>query len=130
MKWPNDVLINGRKVAGVLVEGRPQEGWAVLGIGLNVAVKTFPPELRDTAGSLGLRREDREPVLAELLAALEARLQEPLEATVDALRARDALRGQRVRWDGGEGIAGGIDDAGRLIVGDERLDSGEVHLGS
>src|SRR3954462_2085959 len=38
IKWPNDVLVDGRKVAGILAEGRPHEGWAVLGIGVNVAV--------------------------------------------------------------------------------------------
>src|SRR3954467_1525943 len=38
LKWPNDVLLDSRKVAGILVEGRPQEGWMVLGIGLNVAL--------------------------------------------------------------------------------------------
>ncbi len=48
IKWPNDVLLDGRKVAGILVEGRPQERWAVLGIGLNVAVDVaaLPDELR------------------------------------------------------------------------------------
>src|SRR5205823_4113792 len=39
LKWPNDVLTDGRKVAGILVEGRPQEGWVVVGIGLNVALR-------------------------------------------------------------------------------------------
>jgi len=39
IKWPNDVLVDGRKVAGILAEGRPQEGWAVVGVGLNVAVR-------------------------------------------------------------------------------------------
>src|SRR4029079_16171236 len=38
VKWPNDVLLDGRKVAGVLVEGRSQEGWAVLGVGVNAAL--------------------------------------------------------------------------------------------
>src|SRR3954447_7540896 len=73
VKWPNDVLIDGRKVAGVLVEGRPQEAWAVLGIGLNVAIRPddFPPELRDTAGTLGREPSDLEPTLNELLRALE-----------------------------------------------------------
>src|ERR671926_466480 len=42
IKWPNDVWIERRKVAGILVEGRPQEGWAVLGVGLNVAAREFP----------------------------------------------------------------------------------------
>ena len=54
VKWPNDVWIDGRKVAGILVEGRPQEGWVVLGIGINVDIPEdrFPPELRETATSL------------------------------------------------------------------------------
>ncbi len=39
VKWPNDVLLDGLKVAGILAEGRPQEGWAVLGIGVNVALE-------------------------------------------------------------------------------------------
>ena len=41
IKWPNDVWVDGRKVAGILVEGRPQEGWAVLGIGLNVTTVSY-----------------------------------------------------------------------------------------
>lgn len=130
VKWPNDVLVDGRKVAGILVEGRPQEGWAVLGIGVNVAVALgdLPAELRETAGTLGRDLADLEGVLHELLAALEARLREPASATLIALRARDALRGRQVSWSDGEGVAEGIDDAGRLIVGEHRLDAGEVHL--
>ena len=67
VKWPNDVLRDGRKVAGVLVEARPQEGWAALGIGVNAAldIHEMPRELRDTAGTLG--RTDLEAALSELL---------------------------------------------------------------
>jgi BirA family biotin operon repressor/biotin-[acetyl-CoA-carboxylase] ligase len=135
VKWPNDVLVDTRKVAGILVEGRPQEGWAVLGIGVNVAVDLadLPPELHDTAGTLGRRREDVEPFLTELLAALEARLLEPPLATVAAARARDALRDRPIRWADGAGTAAGIDDQGRLLVATDTellaLESGEVHLG-
>ena len=59
------MLVDGRKVAGILVEGRPQEGWAVVGIGLNVAVRLedFPAELRETAGTLGLEPDAIEPTL-------------------------------------------------------------------
>lgn len=130
VKWPNDVLVDGRKVAGILVEGRPQEGWAVLGIGVNVAVDLadLPEALQATTGTLGRSPADLEGVLHELLAALEARLHEPASATLIALRARDALRGRSVRWNGGEGVADGIDDAGRLMVGGRHLDAGEVHL--
>ena len=67
IKWPNDIWIGRRKVAGILVEGRPQEGWAVLGIGLNVATEDFPPELRETATSL--RLEGSEIGAEELLGA-------------------------------------------------------------
>ena len=68
IKWPNDVLLDGRKVAGILVEGRSQEGWMVLGIGLNVALRPddFPPELRDTAATLGRDPAEVEPALHEL----------------------------------------------------------------
>lgn len=136
VKWPNDVLIDGRKVAGILVEGRPQERWAVLGIGLNVALalEDFPPELRTTATTLGLAPKAVEPTLAVLLEVLERWLAQPADVVLEAVRARDALRGHRVSWSGGEGIADGIDGAGRLIIqaGDGRrvaLDAGEVHLG-
>jgi BirA family biotin operon repressor/biotin-[acetyl-CoA-carboxylase] ligase len=134
VKWPNDVLVDGRKVAGILVEGRPQEGWAVLGIGVNVAVDVaeLPDELRETAGTLGRAPEELDPFLAELLAVLGARLREPAAGTITALRARDALREQRVSWNSGSGVAEGIDEEGRLLVATDAellaLDSGEVHL--
>jgi BirA family biotin operon repressor/biotin-[acetyl-CoA-carboxylase] ligase len=135
VKWPNDVLVDDRKVAGILVEGRPNEGWAVLGIGVNVAVDLgdLPAELHDTAGTLGRSPDELEPFLAELLAALEARLHEPSEAAVTALRARDALRDRTIRWGDETGTAAGIDPDGRLLVTTAdsllALDSGEVHLG-
>jgi BirA family transcriptional regulator, biotin operon repressor / biotin---[acetyl-CoA-carboxylase] ligase len=135
VKWPNDVLLDGRKVAGVLAESRPQEGWAVLGIGVNVAVDlaALPEELRETAGTLGRSPADVEPALAELLAALERRLAEPAEAVAAELGRRDALLGRAVRWADGAGVAAGIDTAGRLRVredagGERLLDAGEVHL--
>ncbi|MCW2988173.1 MAG: biotin/acetyl-CoA-carboxylase ligase, partial [Solirubrobacterales bacterium] len=54
VKWPNDVLVEGRKLAGILVEARPQDGWAVVGVGLNLTIspEEFPPELRDKAVSI------------------------------------------------------------------------------
>src|SRR4029450_2511167 len=69
IKWPNDVWTCGRKLAGILVEGRPQEGWAVLGVGVNVTTESFPADLADTATSLGLAGVSATPesVLAELL---------------------------------------------------------------
>jgi BirA family biotin operon repressor/biotin-[acetyl-CoA-carboxylase] ligase len=136
IKWPNDVWIDGRKLAGILVEGRPQEGWAVVGIGLNVSTTEaeLPEELRETATSLAIEGADveREDVLHRLLEALDARLTAPARQILDAWRERDALRGARVRWRDGEGTAAGISESGALIVesGDEllELDAGEVHL--
>ncbi len=139
VKWPNDVVFARggglAKLAGILIEGRPQEGWAVLGIGVNVAVRVeeLPAELRDTAASLGLASEEIEPQLARLLAALQRRLAEPSGEVLGAWRARDALRGREISWDGGRGRADGIDGEGRLVVqlaggGQATLDAGEVHL--
>ena len=134
IKWPNDVLLDERKVAGILVEGRSQEGWMVLGIGLNVALRPddFPPELRDTAATLGRDPAEVEPLLHELLGALHGWLSVPHDDIVTAFRARDALAGREVSWADGTGVAEGIDGDGRLLVrtGAEliALDAGEVHL--
>jgi BirA family biotin operon repressor/biotin-[acetyl-CoA-carboxylase] ligase len=137
IKWPNDVLLGGGKVAGILAEGRPQEGWAVLGIGLNVAVRAddLPPELRGRAATLGLEPAAVEPTLAGLLAALDRRLAQASGTLLAAYRARDALAGREIRWQAGSGVAAGIDDLGRLLVDRAdgtraRLDAGEVHLGA
>ena len=134
VKWPNDVLAGGRKVAGILVEGRPQERWAVLGIGLNVALgeQDFPVELRGRAGTLGLGPESIEPTLERLLRLLERWIVAPPSAVVEAVRARDALLHQSVLWSAGEGRAAGIDADGCLLVqtadGVVALQAGEVHL--
>jgi BirA family biotin operon repressor/biotin-[acetyl-CoA-carboxylase] ligase len=136
VKWPNDVLIDGRKLAGILVEGRPQERWAVLGIGINVAlrIERLPEELRDRAATLGLGPTDLEPALARLQHRLEHWLAATDADVLDAVRARDALLGGPVRWDGGTGTGAGIDTAGRLLIdlpdgSRVALDAGEVHLG-
>src|SRR5215218_7775273 len=54
VKWPNDIHVEGRKLAGVLIEARPQDGWAIIGIGLNLFIEEdgFPAELRGTAVSI------------------------------------------------------------------------------
>jgi BirA family transcriptional regulator, biotin operon repressor / biotin---[acetyl-CoA-carboxylase] ligase len=135
VKWPNDVLLDGRKVAGVLVEGRPQEHWAVLGIGVNVAVdpSELPPVVASRAATLGRPVEELEAALAELLGYLERRLAEPADAALDALRGRDALAGRAVAWGTQRGTGAGIDDTGALRVRLDdgtavHLDAGEVHL--
>jgi BirA family biotin operon repressor/biotin-[acetyl-CoA-carboxylase] ligase len=146
IKWPNDVWIERRKVAGILVEARPEipefvrqgsrANWAVLGIGLNVTTDPFPEELRAIATSLRQATSGAAPdpgrMLDALLGSLEERLDDAPGAVLEAWRERDALRGGRIRWSGGEGQAAGIDDAGALLVdtagGRKSLDAGEVHL--
>jgi BirA family biotin operon repressor/biotin-[acetyl-CoA-carboxylase] ligase len=134
IKWPNDIWIDGRKVAGILVEGRPQAGWAVLGIGLNVTTESFPPELADSATSLRLAGAEMSPdrLLPDLVSVLSRWLEARPGEVLTAFRSRDALMGGSVRWSAGTGIAAGIDDSGALLVdtGDTRiaLDAGEVHL--
>jgi len=189
IKWPNDIWVQERKLAGVLIEAKPQDGWAVIGVGLNLTIQPdeFPLELRDTAvsllGALGKhpepeireiegeaggressrrclakrprqgdsRREaapdftakggdrhspGRLPTPRQATAALNRQLDRWVTAeradTLTAWRERDALRGREVAWDGGAGVADGIEDSGNLVVvsGGDRvvLGAGEVHL--
>lgn len=138
IKWPNDVWVERRKLAGILIEASPHEGLAVIGVGLNVATQSadFPEGLRALATSLAIESPDgarsRDAVLAALLVALERRLGHAPERILEDWRERDALRGNPVVWAGGEGIAAGIDGTGALLVqtgaGLLALDAGEVHL--
>ena len=138
LKWPNDVWIGDRKLAGVLIESRAGvDGWAVIGVGLNVVVpaEDFPAELKGTATSL-LAEAATGAVGAAALAALNESLgrwaDSPAEEVLEGFRVRDALSGRRVSWSDGEGIVAGIDDAGHLLVDTESgrvtLGAGEVHL--
>ncbi|HEY6731490.1 MAG TPA: biotin--[acetyl-CoA-carboxylase] ligase [Solirubrobacterales bacterium] len=156
VKWPNDIHVEGRKLSGVLIEARPQDGWAVLGIGLNLNIsrEEFPPELRDTAASIVDPRSQVEgrgsagpsPLLSAgpppfdphtAAKVLSSRLNKWIQAepneVLNEWRQRDALKGREVAWDGGSGIADGIDDRGYLLVvtpGGDRIavGAGEVHL--
>jgi BirA family biotin operon repressor/biotin-[acetyl-CoA-carboxylase] ligase len=155
LKWPNDVHVDGRKLAGVLIEARPQDSWAVLGIGLNLSISQdeFPPDLRSTAISIsdageGIRGRSRRslpavappgpsPNPSTATEVLNRRLAHWIEAAQDAVlaawRKRDALRGNEIAWDGGSGVADGVDDRGYLLVvtadrGRIAVGAGEVHL--
>jgi BirA family transcriptional regulator, biotin operon repressor / biotin---[acetyl-CoA-carboxylase] ligase len=137
IKWPNDVMVNRRKVAGVLAEAR--DGAVVVGIGINVNQRRdqLPADPRSPAGSLrtidGFER-GRAPILATLLERAEARYDawcdSGLDALYDFLGARDFLRGRRVAVDGAEGYAVGIDRQGRLEIdtgtGRRAFESGEI----
>jgi len=144
IKWPNDVLVDGKKIAGVLVEamtmGKRVEA-VIAGVGLNVLTRSFPDEIAERATSVALvAREvpDRAELLADVLANLDRDLHVVVARGLGLLRARleacDALRGKRVRSDGGDaGVASGIDDDGRLLVRRDdgilaHWSAGEVHL--
>jgi BirA family biotin operon repressor/biotin-[acetyl-CoA-carboxylase] ligase len=133
VKWPNDIHLDGRKLAGILIEARPQDGWAVLGVGLNLTIRDFPDELRDRAISLfPVTGDDPAGALSE---RLDLWLDADPHAVLGAWRARDALFGREVSWDQGSGIADGVDERGYLLVrltdGDRvALGAGDVHLTS
>lgn len=138
--WPNDILIDGRKVAGILCEmSADQEGvaWAVVGIGVNVRSAPGLDDARWSPGALSDRGDPpaRADLLVGLLGALGDRyagwVAEGPGATLAAFAARDALagRGVTVSLPDGEvsGVAEGTDELGRLRV---RTDEGERHLGA
>ena len=127
IKWPNDIWLSEAKVAGILVEARPQEGWAVVGIGVNVHGAPVIEHVTSLGSAIGT-----EELLERLLHALDAWLSRPLAEVLAAWRSRDALLGRTVRWQNGSGKGAGIDETGALLVdtdsGRVTLDAGEVHL--
>ena len=147
IKWPNDVTIDEKKVAGVLVEavttGSRVEA-LVVGVGVNVHTRAFPEEIAQRGTSIalaspsGANPPERAQILADTLAVLDADLHVVLARGLGVVRSRleaaDALRGRRVRCDNDdEGVASGIDEEGRLVVRRDngvlaRWVSGEVHL--
>jgi BirA family transcriptional regulator, biotin operon repressor / biotin---[acetyl-CoA-carboxylase] ligase len=127
IKWPNDIWVGRAKVAGILVEARPQEGWAVVGIGVNVHGAPAIEYVTSLGSAIGT-----EELLERLLRALDGWLGRPLAEVLAAWRSRDALLGEMVRWQNGRGKGVGIDDSGALLVdtdsGRVALQAGEVHL--
>ncbi len=129
LKWPNDVLKDGDKLAGILIETASAERgiWAVIGIGLNLVM---PDEMeqaigRSVAAAPWLARMDRNELVAALLDGLAGALREFERTGFAAFAARWNLlheyQGSEVRIiDRGEvlheGIAAGVDDAGRLLL--------------
>lgn len=147
IKWPNDVLLDGRKVAGILTELEAEADrvrFVIVGIGVNLnAMKgDFPPELRTKATSLALASGapvDRAAFAGRLLTRLEAAYAAFLDGGFAALRHRyeelHGLVGLAVTIDGTPPLAGtvrGVDDGGALLVESagaiERVVSGEVTL--
>jgi BirA family transcriptional regulator, biotin operon repressor / biotin---[acetyl-CoA-carboxylase] ligase len=134
VKWPNDVVAGGRKLAGILSESVLDAGRVaavVVGIGVNVRTRDFPDELAPSATSLlalGATRLEREDLLADVLAQLAPRLaahrRGGFEPFVNELARYDALNGQPVSVEGVSGVARGIDAEGALLIEDA---SGALH---
>ena len=129
IKWPNDIVVAQRKLAGVLIEQRGTR--AFIGIGLNVAHTHFDEELELRATSLHMlgKSADRLAVLSALIEALDRALVATDEVLVDAFLARDALRGSRALFSTPEGPVEGevrsIDPMRGLLV---RTETGERFL--
>lgn len=139
VKWPNDVYVEGRKIAGILLESQisgTRVSAIVAGVGINVTERVFPPELASIATSLallGARDLDREALLADALEAIERRTAEharSLATLLTEIRAHDALRDRRVRVDGVEGRACGIGADGALLIEDAAGVEHAVRAGS
>ena len=149
LKWPNDVVVGERrlKIAGVLVETTmvgDRVDAVIVGIGINVHARAFPPDVEGRATSVSLVAAAsiappcRAEILADVLASLDRDVALVAARGLGVVHARltaaDALRGERVRTDDDqEGRAEGIDLDGRLLVRRDdgtlaRWQSGEVHL--
>ena len=144
LKWPNDVLVGGRKVAGVLVEaviaGKSVEA-VVIGFGINVHQRSFPDEIAERATSVAMLAAtppERAEILADVLAGIDHDVAHVAARGLGLIHARiteaDALAGRRIQTDEGvRGEALGIDVSGALRVRRDDgtlvgLHAGEVHL--
>lgn len=126
VKWPNDVLLDGRKVAGILAESA--QGVVILGVGVNVGQRSFPEEISATATSLELhtgRSFGRADLLAGIIRHLAPVVDGPPEAVVDAYRpwCRTLGRPVRVGLESGpvEDVALDIDETGGLLLAGGRV---------
>ncbi|HXA51233.1 MAG TPA: biotin--[acetyl-CoA-carboxylase] ligase [Candidatus Acidoferrum sp.] len=122
LRWPNDLMLDGRKVAGILVQLSGAQ--AIAGIGINVNHAEFPPDLRGEATSLRIhqgRRIPREEILVHLLPAVDSLVREDKD-TILALfaKASSYVAGRRVvvkQVDGEiSGTTAGMNSDGYLIV--------------
>jgi len=126
LKWPNDVLVAGKKVAGILLESRMSGGSSVvtiIGVGINLGQREFPPDLAEGATSIALetgQAPSRESVLAALLEefdAWRARLEgEGFGPVREAWRRLSDTLGRRVTVDTVTGLAADLDTDGALLI--------------
>jgi BirA family biotin operon repressor/biotin-[acetyl-CoA-carboxylase] ligase len=141
LKWPNDVQIDGKKIAGVLVEGQIRGDHLqslIVGVGVNVRTERFPDDFAAHATSLRALASpdlDRASLAAEVIGgvggATDLFVRSGLGPFLDELSRRDALLGRPVEVGSARGVGAGIDPEGRLLVRGEdgviqRVVSGEV----
>ena len=140
LKWPNDVLVGGRKIAGILLESRAVASSApvlVIGVGINLGQREFPPELAGRATSVALETGhavDRETMLAALLEefdAWRARLEgEGFGPVRERWKSLSDTIGRHVTVDGVSGTATDLDGDGALLIdvgdGVRRVIAGEI----
>lgn len=141
LKWPNDLMVGRRKLAGILAEGiaiGTADQAVIVGVGINVLAASYSPDVsaRATSISSELSRDvDRGVLFREVLSGLWSHLCEVGEKPGDILRAwlaaSPSATGTRVEWDMKHGTTAGIDEAGALLVrtsnGIERIIAGELH---
>jgi BirA family transcriptional regulator, biotin operon repressor / biotin---[acetyl-CoA-carboxylase] ligase len=128
IRWPNDVLVDGRKICGILPEAASADGrrvtHVILGVGINVNQTEFPAALGDRATSIRVltgRRHELLPLRAAVLAALDRWYERWLAGGFaplrDEWRRRASTIGERVRVPGGgEGVAVDVAEDGALLV--------------
>ena len=139
IKWPNDILAGGRKLAGILCERNGDS--AIVGIGANVRQTAFAPEIRERATSLALLGADvavdavRDTVLASLGRVVDEWRSGGFRSIWPRIAAVDELKGRMVsvrQTDGAApsvcGVSRGIAPDGSLIVADEAVWAGEAHV--
>ncbi|AEF85708.1 biotin-(acetyl-CoA-carboxylase) ligase [Treponema primitia ZAS-2] len=125
VKWPNDLMLGSKKVAGILTEGDGKNVY--IGIGVNVAQGEFPPDIRDKAVSLGLAPEARFPLLEAFLRRFHGQLEGPdsgSDSWREQLDRRLYMKGSQVRFIDGpaasgrlvEGTLQGIGPGGELLI--------------
>lgn len=146
IKWPNDLLLNGKKIVGILCEGVPDKGAWIMGIGINLAQ---PQSYFDQAGlphgaslltsGVPVQVERDADILAAGLtepgfsAVIPRFAKEGIEPFLSDYRTHCVNLGRHVSYDGGEGTALDVDKDGRLVVSDDatgehRIFSGEVSV--
>jgi BirA family biotin operon repressor/biotin-[acetyl-CoA-carboxylase] ligase len=148
IKWPNDIFVEGKKVTGILIENyfdTSQNGFAILGVGVNVNHTQFPPELEGKAASLRMvagHSFDRQKIATAIVRSLDrlhAQMETAFDHIIAAAESRSLLKGKWIQTRAGDTVIEGqvlhLDDQGGLVIrlangSQQTVTSGEVTPGS